>query len=175
MDQVVFEGRHFEVRHEHVEPEPGHQRIYEYVWRRDGARIIVMDGSKVLLTREYRHELAGHDWRIPGGRVEGNETPEESARRELAEETGYTARTWQLLWTTAPDSTVRYQRHFFLATGAEAGEASPDFGEKLTVHWLELSAACTLALDGEVHEEISALALLRIQSRLAGRAAQDVA
>jgi ADP-ribose pyrophosphatase len=164
--RVIFEGKHFRVFHEDVEPEPGYSTTFEYVQRNDGARIIVLDGRRVLLTREYRHELQGYDWRLPGGRLNADEPASEAAKRELIEETGVRADRWKFLWSTTPDSTVRYQRHFFLAEGISVGDPSRDPGERLTVHWVELPSACELALRGEIREEISALSLLRLRHRL---------
>jgi ADP-ribose diphosphatase len=161
----VFRGRNFAVRQEEVRLPGGEVEVHEHVWRTDGTRIIALDESRrVLLTHEYRHELTDWDWRIPGGKIDGDETPEEAAAREFREEAGYEARQLHFLWTTTPDSTVRYQRFFFLATGLTEVGANRDAGEKLTVHWLSLDDACSKALNGEIKEEISALALLRLRN-----------
>jgi 8-oxo-dGTP pyrophosphatase MutT (NUDIX family) len=159
--RVVFEGRHFRVVREEVRLERGIE-TFEYVWRIDGARIVARDGGRVLLTREYRHEIGGYDWRLPGGKLDREETPLQGAEREFREETGFYGGSWQYLWSTTPDSTVRYRRHFFLVTSPSAGPDAPDPGEDLSAHWLPVATACEYALNGQVREEISALAILRI-------------
>lgn len=164
----VFRGRNFAVRQEEVRLPGGELEVHEHVWRTDGTRIIAFDEShRVLLTHEYRHELGGWDWRIPGGKIDGGETPEQAAAREFREEAGYEASTLRFLWTTTPDSTVRYQRYFFIATDLAQVGAQREAGENLTVHWLSLEEACEKALAGEIKEEISALALLRVRAQLA--------
>lgn len=167
----VFRGRNFIVRQEDVQLPSGEVETHEHVWRTDGTRIVAFnDDGQVLLTHEYRHELGERDWRIPGGKIDPGEQPEVAARREFREETGYEAKTFRYLWASTPDSTVRYQRYFFMATGLTEVGAEHDAGEDLTVHWVGLDEACEKALRGEVREEISALALLRIRYTLAGEA-----
>jgi ADP-ribose pyrophosphatase len=163
----VFKGRNFAVRREEVELDDGRVETHEHVWRTDGVRIIALDEARnVLLTHEYRHELGERDWRVPGGKIDPGEKPEDAARREFREEAGFSADNLRHLWATTPDSTVRYRRFFFLATGLRQAEVAPDPGEDITVHWLPLELACEKALRGEVREEISALALLRLRHEL---------
>lgn len=162
--ELVWEGIHFRAYHEKVEVKKGVVKTFEYVWRRDGTRTIALDKDQnILLTREYRHELQAEDWRIPGGKLDDTDTSiEEAARREFKEETGYSANTWQFLWSTTPDSTVRYQRHFFLATDLTVGKSDTEDGEKITYQWMALSDAEQLIYHRGIQEEISALSILRI-------------
>lgn len=165
----VFHGRNFIVREEQVELPNGQVETHEHVWRTDGTRIIALDAEgRVLLTHEFRHELGDWDWRIPGGKIDAGEKPEEAAAREFREEAGYAAEDLQFLWVTTPDSTVRYQRYFFLARDLTEVGAQRESGESLTVHWVSLEDACERALAGDVREEISALSLLRLRHRLGG-------
>lgn len=164
--RVVFEGKHFTVVHETVDGPDGVPQTFEYVLRRDGARIIAIEDGAVLLSREFRHELQADDWRLPGGKLDPDENPGDGARREFREETGYRGGTWEYLWSSTPDSTVRYQRHFFLAHHVEPGEPARDPGEQISTHWVAIDEACELALSGAIREEISALALLRLRVRL---------
>jgi ADP-ribose pyrophosphatase len=165
--ELIWDGGiHFQVYREHV---PGRLMPFEYVWRLDGARILALDTSgKLLVTKERRHEQNDQfDWRLPGGRLNHiGEAPVLAAQRELQEETGYMARSWKPLWSTTPDSTVRYQRHFFLATQLTHGPSNPDLGEIVEVHWFDLKRASAMALEGAIKEEISALAVLRLQHAL---------
>jgi len=165
--KAVFHGRNFVVYRHKVDLPTGESQEHEYLWRTDGARIIAFDEQgQVLLTREYRHELKEWDWRVPGGKVDPGETPKEAAHREFREETGFKAANLHFLWGTTPDSTVRYRRYFFLAKDLSEVGASRDDGEQMSVHWVPLDRAAEMALEGEIKEEISALALLRVRSSL---------
>jgi ADP-ribose pyrophosphatase len=165
---VVWKGTHFCIYHENVVVQDNKIVSFEYVWRRDGTRTIAINGeSHILLTYEYRTELAKKDWRLPGGKLsDENEDVELAAKREFEEETGYTAKSWKYLWSSNLDATVRFQRHFFLATELTAGKPSREVGEDIEVHWFPLRVAYEMALNGEVAEDISSLSIIKIYHQL---------
>lgn len=167
-DILIAEYKHFRVYHEKVLI-ASVEKTFEYVWRKDGTRTIAInEKNEILLTKEYRFELQGEDWRIPGGRLNDESEPIiEAASREFREETGYAAKNWQFLWSSTPDSTVRYQRHFLLATDLTEGETSHDLGEEsIVVHWIPFEKAVGMAINNEIKEEISALSIIRLNQEL---------
>lgn len=89
--------------------------------------IIAMTGKgELLLVRQFRHAVAEETLELPAGHVEKDETPEQAARKELLEETGHVAETFELLASLSP-STSRFTNRVWcyfaadakLATGAE--------------------------------------------------------
>lgn len=95
---------------------------------RDGYVTLVCQRREPALTRLVE---------LPAGTLEAGEEPPETARRELAEETGLHGGDWRLVttfWTTP--GFCRERMHLFFAEGVEAGDASPDDDEDMDlVRW----------------------------------------
>ena len=91
----------------------------------------------VALVRQRREAARKHLLELPAGTLEEGESPLESARRELEEETGLTGGTWRELaaFYTTPGF-CRERMHLFAAEGVEQGDASPEADEELElVRW----------------------------------------
>jgi len=74
--------------------------------------------GKIILVRQYRHAADIISLEIPGGVIDGNETPEFAIKRELQEETGYTFETCKLVATLYPNPATATNKTFtYLLTG----------------------------------------------------------
>jgi len=115
----------------------------------------------VLLIRQYRYAADKYLYEIPAGRLDPGESPAECARRELREETGYTAERVEQLFTmfTTPGFTDE-MIHLFLATGLVAGEANREADEFMELVPTPLSRALSMIEQGEIQDAKTALALL---------------
>ena len=107
-------------------------------------------------------------WELPAGRIDEGESALTGARRELLEETGFTARYWKkiLHFYVSPgflDETMT----IFLARELHAGEAQPEPDERITVRFVPLSAAVRMVLRGSIRDAktISGILWLARQSR----------
>ena len=75
------------------------------------------DGSLVMI-RQYRHAIGEYIWEIPAGTLNPDESPLECAKRELIEETGYSATEWEELGAIIPVPGYSDEKiHIFLAQG----------------------------------------------------------
>lgn len=97
---MVFETPWFKVL---AEPQPGSDPYYilelpDYV-----AVVAITESRDVLFVRQFRQVVRRETFELPSGHVEANESPEDAARRELLEETGFTAGRLELLGTLVPD------------------------------------------------------------------------
>jgi ADP-ribose pyrophosphatase len=135
-------------------------REREIVERPDVVAIVAVDREgTVTLVRQVRPPARAALLEIPAGRVEAGESLLESARRELAEETGLHGGRWQAgpsFWTTP--GFCRERVHLFFAEELEPGEAAPDDGEELEL--VPVPAGQLEARLGEVHDGKSLVALL---------------
>lgn len=139
------------------------------------------DDDNILLVRQYRHPAGQVLLEIPAGTLDpdpdgrgGVEDHAVAARRELEEETGYRAESWELLTSfwTAPGFATELM-HLYLATRLrpaheEADRRGPDEDERLNLVTLPWRVALAMAEEGEIHDAKSLVGLLWL-SRLRGR------
>lgn len=95
---------------------------------------ITSDGD-VVLVRQFRCGIWSNTLELPGGMIDGEESPQEAAARELEEETGYRAERWVPLGLCHPNPAIQNNRLFgFVAQGCrKVHEGRPDQGEDLIV------------------------------------------
>lgn len=100
---VAYSGRLLTVKEDEVELPDGGRARREYVLH-PGAVVVIpmLDADTLLLEHQFRYPLRRHFLELPAGKIEPGEPPEETARRELLEETGYRARDWSFLTTLHP-------------------------------------------------------------------------
>jgi ADP-ribose pyrophosphatase len=131
--RTVYDGKLIDVT---VERWGEHER--EIVEHPGAVAIVAVDADgTVALVRQRREATRKYLLELPAGTLEADETPLESARRELEEETGLTGGTWRELaaFYTTPGF-CRERMHLFAAEGVESGEASPEADEELElVRW----------------------------------------
>ena len=131
--RTVYNGKLFDVS---VEQWGEHER--EIVEHPGAVAVIAVDADGVVtLVRQRREAARKHLLELPAGTLEQGEAPEQSARRELEEETGLRGGTWRQLaaFYTTPGF-CREHMHLFLAEGVERGTASPEADEELElVRW----------------------------------------
>jgi ADP-ribose pyrophosphatase len=165
--RAVFQGPVFRVFSEKVE-EPDGVRVRRDIVRHHGSVVILAvdeDGRgrqpRVLLERQYRHAAGARLWELPAGSLEPGENKLAAAKRELAEETGYTAARWQkaLFFYVSPgfldESMVVY-----LARGLRKGQPHPEGDERIVSRFFPLSQAVRMAMTGKIKDAKTLAALL---------------
>ncbi len=101
--RTAYSGRLLVVKEDEVQLPGGGQARREYIQHQGAVVIIPMiDDDTVLLEHQFRYPLGLHFLELPAGKIEPNELPEQTARRELLEETGFLARQWSFLTTLHP-------------------------------------------------------------------------
>ena len=160
--RVSYQGPVFSVTTDQVE-EPGGVRARRDVVRHSGSIVILAvdrsgKGARkteplILLERQYRHAARSMMWELPAGRIDDGETAITATKRELLEETGYSARNWKriLHFYVSPgflDETMT----IFLAENLRAGEAQPEADERIAVKFFTLSEATRMAIGGRIQD-----------------------
>ena len=116
---------------------------------------------EVMLIKQYRYAADCYLHEIPAGRLNTGELPEECARRELLEETGYSAE--RVFFLTSMYSTPGFtdeRIHLFIASGLSLGETRREADEFIEVVTMPLSRALKMVQRGEIQDAKTALGLL---------------
>jgi ADP-ribose pyrophosphatase len=132
--ETVFHGRVFDVRREQVQEPNGVEAAREFVVHNGSVVVLpVFDDGRMLLVCQYRHSVGGYLWELVAGRMEPGENPLPGAKRELLEETGYTALRWQKILDVFPTPGFVSERMVvFVARDLRAGAAHPEEDERIT-------------------------------------------
>ena len=144
-------GRRVGVRVDEVERADGHRTTREVVEHPGAVAILAWDGERLATVRQWRHATGRTLLEIPAGTLEPDEPPQETARRELAEEAGLAAATWIAgpRFYTAPGFCTELM-HLYLATELSETTAGGDEDEQLEPSWLTLSDALAAIDDGRI-------------------------
>lgn len=160
---VHFRGRVITVTTDDVVLPNGHRAKLEVVHHPGGAAVVALDSKRhVCLLRQYRYVAGGWIWELPAGKLEPNEPPLETARRELVEEAGVSASHWNSLGTVLSSPGVFGEvLHLFQATGIEPSTAAHEHSEVIEVHWVPFEEAHEWALNGTIRDAKTIIALVR--------------
>ncbi|MCW5982158.1 MAG: NUDIX hydrolase [Bryobacteraceae bacterium] len=145
--------------------------IRRAVVRHGGSAVMlaVDDEGRILLVRQFRLPAQDYLWELPAGRLDEGETPLDTARRELVEETGYRARQWtELVSFFASPGYVSEKMTVFVARELEAGEATPMDDERIERRWFTLDELDQWRRSGNIVDGKTLVGLLTYKELLAG-------
>ena len=131
--KILLRSRVFDVRRDKA-IEPDGLRSTRDIVVHPGSVVVlpVFDDGRILLIRQYRHAVGRELWELVAGGMEPGEAPLAGAKRELAEETGYTARSWRKLLDVFPTPGFVSERMVvYLAQDLHKGEARPEDDERI--------------------------------------------
>lgn len=155
--RAVYRGPAFSVSTDYV-LEPGGVRARRDIVHHTGSVVILaVDDSgkspRVLLERQYRHAAGSFLWELPAGRIDPGEKELPAAKRELLEETGYTASHWRRIFKFyASPGFVAETMSIYLATGLRLGKAHPEDDENIETRMLPLDSALRMVLNGTIRD-----------------------
>ncbi|MFO0848633.1 MAG: NUDIX hydrolase [Gemmataceae bacterium] len=161
--RLVHTGRKIRVYVDTV-PTPGGGTVDRDLIQHPGAVVIlpVLDADHVVLLRNHRWTVGETLWELPAGTLEPGEEVEPAARRELAEETGYTADRWRSLgFLYASPGVLDEKLHLFIAEGLTPGEMRLEADEQLEPVTVRFADAVAMCLRGEVKDAKTIATLLR--------------
>jgi ADP-ribose pyrophosphatase len=155
--RVAYRGPVFWVTTDQV-LEPSGVQVRRDVVRHTGSVVVMaVDTTRpephVLLLRQYRHAAQQHLWELCAGRVDPGESELAAAKRELVEETGYSARRWKRVLKFYPSPGFGAETmSIYLAQGLRAGAAQPEEDEVIDLKFLPLSQAVQWVVKGVIKD-----------------------
>ncbi|BBX61314.1 NUDIX hydrolase [Mycobacterium saskatchewanense] len=163
--ETLYTGKIFALRRDHVRMPGDTVAVREVVEHFGAVAIVAMDDDgNIPLIYQYRHPLGRRLWELPAGLLDvDGEPPHRTAARELEEEAGLRAVTWQVLVDL--DSTPGFSDEsvrVYLATGlSEIGRPEGEHEEAdLTVHWYPLADAVRRVFTGEIVNAMAVAGIL---------------
>lgn len=140
----------------------GEKREHHMVEHPGGAGVLAIIDDKVVLVRQFRHPIGRQLWEVPAGIIDPGEEPIDAAKRELAEETGYTAQKWTFMGKVLPVPGYSSEwLYLYLAEGLTPGNQRLDESEELTVHCLPLDTVLAMLDRGEITDGKTVILLLK--------------
>jgi 8-oxo-dGTP pyrophosphatase MutT (NUDIX family) len=153
-----------------VQPDgtPGDYTYFDLPWP-VVAIVPISDDGRVHLVRQWRYPWRRNSWEIPAGHGEQGEETLDSARRELAEEVGLQAASWEPLGTGFSSAAIGTPYFLFLArelTPVPAGHQRDGAEYDMIARSVPLVEAVEAAMDGRIQGCLSVVGLLRAARRL---------
>lgn len=168
--QEILKGHFLHAVREQVRLPDGGTATREFILHPGAVMVIpLLDDGRVVLERQYRHPLGQVLVEFPAGKLDGGEDPLVCGRRELQEETGYSAREWAHAGVLHP--VISYSNEFidiWFARGLTLGARRLDPGEFLDVFTATPQQLLAWCASGEVTDAKTLIGALWLQNVLAG-------
>lgn len=160
--EVVFSSQFLKINRDEVEQSDGSLFFREYI-EHPGASLVVpiLPDGRLLFIQQYRHALKQIFIEFPAGKKDPHENFQETAHRELLEETGYNAKTLEFMCTLHPVIGYSDERiDCFLATNLSLQKTHRDPGENMELLPLEFENALQLLHAGKITDTKTMVSLL---------------
>jgi len=178
-EKEIFQGKLIQIIHRdfeyHRDGDSGNFTA-EIARRPPGVRCLIVKGDKLLLTKEYRAELGGWDYRIPGGKVFDSlrdflknvdkdifPAVEQAVDKEALEEVGIIVKKKKFLHKSVSGASIEWDLYYYeisdfdFSTNGQELEA----GEIIVPEWITFDKAKELCLNNGIQEDRSVAVLLR--------------
>lgn len=169
-ERLLLENRRFKVVEKTVTRPDGQVASVQFVRHGGSVAILpVLDDGRLCLIRSRRLTVDETLIEVPAGTREPNEPPSETARRELAEETGYRAETFDALVSYYPSPGVMSERMWiYVARGLKEGPPAREANEEIENLLVSWDDALSMIDRGEIHDGKTLIAILMYQRSRSG-------
>ena len=166
--EMIFEGKLINLRVDTVAL-PGERFATREIVEHPGAVAVVAMtvDNKIVMVKQYRKPVEDFLWEIPAGKLEKDELPEDCARRELEEETGYQSELVEhlLSFFTSPGFSNEIL-HIYIAQNCIQGKAQPDEDEYISSECYSFEELMTMIFNGRIKDSKTIIAILATKEYL---------
>jgi ADP-ribose pyrophosphatase len=167
---TLYAGNFLTLKRDTVALPDGKHATREFVVHPGAVMVIpLFDDGRVLMERQYRYPLSRVMTEFPAGKLDPEEGALACAKRELREETGYTAR--EYIYLTRIHPVISYSTEFidiYLARGLTAGDASLDDGEFLETFTSTLPELLERVRNGQISDVKTIIGTMWLEKALSG-------
>ena len=168
--EQIFDGIVVKLFRDEIELENGMKGVREFIKHPGGVCVAALDDEENLyMVEQFRYPFGKALTEVPAGKLEYGENPEECGKRELKEEVGATAESFEYLGCLYP--TVAYDTeiiHMFLARGLSFGQQHLDEGEFLGVKKLPLKQAFEMVMENKIPDAKTQMIIMKAYYKLHG-------
>ncbi len=163
----IYEGTIINLRRDKVSVQHG-TSMREIVEHNGGAVLAaITDAGRLVMVRQYRKAAGRVMLEVPAGKIDPGELPEVAAKRELKEETGYTAGKISFLMSFYPS--VGYSEevlYLYLCEELAPGETNFDENEAIDIEEYEIDDAYRMAMEGKLQDAKTIIAIMTAKNLL---------
>ena len=163
----IYEGAIINLRRDEVTVQNG-TSMREIIEHNGGAVLAAVTGEgKLVMVRQYRKPAGRVMLEVPAGKIDPGESAEAAAKRELKEETGYTAGKIKFLMQFYPS--VGYSEeilYLYLCTDLTPGETNFDENEAIDIEEYEISRLHRMVMDGDIQDAKTIIAIMAVKNML---------
>lgn len=163
----IYEGAIINLRRDEVTVQNG-TSMREIIEHNGGAVLAAVTGEgRLVMVRQYRKPAGRVMLEVPAGKIDPGESAEAAAKRELKEETGYTAGKIKFLMRFYPS--VGYSEeilYLYLCTDLTSGETNFDENEAIDIEEYEINRLHKMVMDGDVQDAKTIIAIMTVKNLL---------
>ncbi len=169
--ELVFQGRMLKVHRDTVRLPDGNTATREHIYHPGAVAILpVLDSGDIVMERQYRYPLGRDFIELPAGKMEPGEAPLATAKRELREETGYSATHWEFMASIHVAIAYSNERiDLYLARNLTLGKTGLDDEEFLEILTVPPEQAFQWLREGRISDSKTMVGLLMYEKMLAGK------
>lgn len=159
-EEIVYQAKYFRIKRKAI-ARNGKTFTKEFIERNSVVTILpITDQGEIYLEKQFRDAFGKHLIEVVAGNMENEGDPLETAKRELKEETGLTAKDWKLLATWELSVNMNSKHYVFVARGLTEGQPELDDDEDIELIKIPFEEALQKVLNGEIFASVHVAAIL---------------